>query len=111
MKKSLKILLGVAAFWPVFFLLCMLLGFTSLPYSAEPNALDPSLFLVIKIVAGVTAVLVLGQVAGYAIYITRSPRISQRGKFQYLALLVIGHFFTLPLIWRTIIWNGRFFTD
>lgn len=108
MNKNLKICLGALAFWPLAFLLGMLSATLVLQYSGEQLP-GPMAYTIGQVLFWITFAVVLAQLIGYAYYIIRADNISRMGKFQYLALLLVGHLFTLPLIWRTLVWQERFF--
>ena len=116
MKKSTKVLLGIATIWPVLylflFMLAMFLMFALIPSgpgsgNGEPGSvLFPLGFLTIFVLHILTIFGHMGLTVFYIIRVFKTERLDQNLKIMWTLLLFFFGFFAQPVFWYLYIWRG-----
>ena len=108
MKKSNKILLGLATLWPfvyiVFFFLFIFSAFIFSPV-AEGGASGSPLFAVFMTVHIFTMVWCLALLVFYMINVVKNDRVEKDMKILWLVLLPVSGLFAMPIYWYLYIWK------
>jgi hypothetical protein len=112
MKKSTKVLLGIASIWPVIYIPIFLLAVFSFvifggPPGKEPPAAFPLIFLVIFAVHMLTVFVTLGTKIFYIVNVFKNPKVEKDKQLMWVLLLVLAGLFAEPVYWYLNIWRDR----
>lgn len=113
MKKSSKILLGIATIWPIAYMIFFFTVVFSTIFSAPSDgsfervgALQ-SLLMVIFPLHILTMVLVMGLTIFYIVNVFRNDRVDKDKQVLWTAVLFFGSVIAMPIYWYLYIWSER----
>jgi heme/copper-type cytochrome/quinol oxidase subunit 2 len=112
MKKSTRILLGIATIWPIvymiFFFTVIFIAIFSASHdgSFEGSAL-PALLMVIFPLHILTVILVMGLTIFYIVNVFRNDRVDKDKQILWTILLFMGSIIVMPVYWYLYIWSER----
>ena len=112
MKKSKKVLLGVATAWPLLWLpIFMLVMFSTLIFSAPGGRPDPDVFpLALLFVLPVHFITVFGSIAlsiFYIVNVFRNKRVPKDQQVLWVVLLIMFGIVAEPIYWYLYIWKDE----
>jgi hypothetical protein len=109
MKKSTKVLLGIATFWPfVYIPLFTLAIFSTFLFSGpggQPNDAFPLIFLVILPLHMLTIFGSLALMVFYTVNVFRNPRVEKDKQVLWVVLLLVAGMMAAPVYWYLYIWR------
>jgi hypothetical protein len=109
MKKSSKILVGIATLWPflymVFFFLVVFSSVFFMNSSRGPESGPPLLFLVIFPLHLLTMLGIIGLSIFYIVNVFRNDRVDKDKKVLWAVVLFLGNMIAMPIYWYLYIWK------
>jgi hypothetical protein len=116
MKKSTKVLLGIATVWPILYMFLFMASILLLfafnagpPVSAPQNPGSPLLPLGVMGLFAVHLLTILGTLAltvFYVIRVFKTERLDQNLKIMWMLLLFFAGTLAQPVFWYLYIWRG-----
>ncbi len=113
MKRYKKILLGLATFWPLIYLIVFLVFFMFLFYSfaissqtnsSANNNLD-NIFLLIFPLHLITMIWIFALLIVYVIIIFRNERLVGDKQLLWIIIIFVGGILTMPFYWYIYVWK------
>lgn len=110
MKKSTKVLLGIASIWPFIYIPLFFLAIFSLViFGAPPGQKPPDSFpLIFLVIFPIHILSVFGMLAAKVYYIVnvfKNPRVEKDKQLMWVLLLVFAGMFAEPVYWYLNIWR------
>jgi len=106
MRKSTKLLIGIATLWP---LLYMVLFFGFMFYMIFPlwNGAEPDekLFFIIFPIHMLTMIVVVALEVFYIVNVFRNDRVNKDMKVLWAIVLFMGNMIAMPIYWFLYIWR------
>ena len=115
MKKSNKVLLGIATIWPILYMFLFMVGIFLMvmlaPNGGPPgrgpgSALIPFGFVAFLALHLLTIFGHMGLTVFYIIRVFKTERLDQNLKIMWTLLLFFVGFFAQPIFWYLYIWRG-----
>lgn len=115
MKKSNKILLGIATIWPFIYLgLFMIFVFSTIffarggmPDSGASEGGFPILFVLIFALHALTILWVWALIAFYIVNVFKNDRVEKDKKVLWAVVLFMGNMIVMPVYWYLYIWRDN----
>jgi len=112
MNRQTKIILGVASFWPLCWILILfaflfLMALTDELFQDDTARTHLFLLLPLYMLLVVTVLDILALLVIYAIDLIRNPGLDNEKKALWVAVLVLAPFFAMPAYWYLYVWVGR----
>lgn len=111
MKKSTKILLGIATIWPlvymIFFFTVVFSAILSAPRAGSfgRGGALPTLLTVIFPLHILTTILVMGLTIFYIVNVFRNDRVDKDKQVLWTIVLFMGNVIAMPIYWYLYIWG------
>jgi hypothetical protein len=121
MRKSSKILLGVATLWPLLYLAIFLVGwvammvfvFSQIPVSdnkvGAPAGEPPEAFvrgvLAFFVLHFLTILWMMGLLAIYIVNVFKNDRVTDDKKALWAVVIFLGNIIAMPIYWYLYIWR------
>lgn len=109
MKKSTKILLGLATLWPFLYLILFFIFFISLflfmPGSEGEESGPPFAFVVFIALHLFTMLWIMGLTVFYIVNIFRNDRVDKDKKVLWAVVIFMGNVIAMPIYWYLYIWK------
>lgn len=108
MSRSKKIILGIATFWPILYMVIFFLFVFSqffTVFSSSEFEGPPTGFLIIFGLHFLTIVLLFILLFIYVRNVFKNERISQDKKALWAVVLFFGNFIAMPIYWYLYIWK------
>jgi len=109
MKKSRKILLGIATIWPLFYILLFVIAlavtFLTIDQGASEDAAIPTLLMFIIPLHFLTIFLAIGMLIFYIVQAVRNERIPKDQKPLWVVALFFGSIIAMSVYWYIHIWK------
>ena len=109
MKKSTKILLGLATLWPFLYLILFFIFFFSLflfmPGPGGEESGPPFAFAVFIALHLLTMLWIMGLTAFYIVNIFRNDRVDKDKKVLWAVVIFMGNMIAMPIYWYLYIWK------
>lgn len=109
MKKSTKILLGLATLWPfAYMILFFLFIFSSIlfmPTAGGEQSEAPLFFVVLIPLHLLTMLWIMGLTVFYMVNVFRNDRVDKDKKVLWAVVIFMGSMFALPIYWYLYIWK------
>ena len=109
MKKSTKILLGLATLWPflymILFLVFILSSILFLPPGDGKESGPPFFFAVLIAVHLLTMLWIIGLTVFYIVNIFRNDRVEKDKKVLWAVVIFLGNMIAMPIYWYLYIWK------
>jgi hypothetical protein len=115
MKKSTKVLLGIATIWPILYMFLFVAAALLMVFLAQQggppdrgsgSVLFPFGFFVFFILHMLTIFGHMGLTVFYIIRVFKTERLDQNLKIMWTLLLFFVGFFAQPIFWYQHIWRG-----
>jgi hypothetical protein len=114
MKKSTKILLGIATIWPIVYMVFFFTVIFSTIFSMRSDVTFegsggamPTLFVAIFPLHILTVFLVMGLTIFYIVNVFRNDRVDKDKQILWTILLFMGSIIAMPIYWYLYIWSER----
>lgn len=109
MKKSLKILLGLATLWPfLYMILFFVFVFSSILFmpAAGADRSEPPMFLFVIFPLHILTMLwIMGLTVFYMVNVFRNDRVEKDKKVLWAVVLFMGNMIAMPIYWYLYIWR------
>ena len=109
MKKSNKVLLGIATIWPfiyiVLFMAFMLSTFFFMRGGAAEGGIVPGVMVAVFALHFLTIVWVWALIAFYMVNVFRNDRVDKDKKVLWAVVLFMGNMLVMPVYWYLYIWR------
>ena len=109
MKKSTKILLGLATLWPfLYMILFFLFIFSSILFMPGPGGGEsgPPFFFVVFIALHILTMLwIMGLTVFYMVNVFRNDRVDKDKKVLWAVVIFMGNMIAMPIYWYLYIWK------
>lgn len=104
MKKSTKVLLGIATIWPVLYMFLFMGVFMVSMFlrGGEPGAI----WAIIIPLHLLTMLGIIGLITFYMVNVFRNDRVSKDMKVLWAVVLFMGSPVAMPIYWYLYIWRG-----
>jgi hypothetical protein len=111
MKKSNKVLLGIASIWPFIYLPLFLLAVFSMVIFNGPGKQPPDAFpLIFLIILPIHLLTVFGALAlkiFYIVNVFRNPKVEKDKQLMWVLLLMLAGLVAEPVYWYLYIWSDK----
>lgn len=112
MKKSTKILLGIATIWPILWIPIFILAMFSTIFFSGPGAppdadVFPTVFLVVFPLHMLTVFGSLALSVFYIVNIFRNKRVEKDKQVLWVVLLLLAGMIAEPIYWYLFIWRDE----
>ncbi len=108
MKKTSKILLGVATLWPLVYVMLFFLLVASFFFAASRGPARggplPDLFFIIFPLHFLMMLLSMGLTVFYMVDVFRNERVNKDQKVLWAIVLFMGNMIAMPVYWYLYIW-------
>jgi hypothetical protein len=109
MKKSNKILLGLATLWPFVYMVIFFVAIGSLfifmPEQGEVEQGPPGIFLIIFPLHLLTMLWIMGLTIFYIVNVFRNDRVDKDKKVLWAVVIFMGNMIAMPIYWYLYIWR------
>ena len=109
MKKSTKILLGLATLWPfLYMILFFLFIFSSILFMPGPGGGEsglPFFFVVFIALHLLTMLWIMGLTVFYIVNVFRNDRVDKDKKALWAVVIFMGNMISMPIYWYLYIWK------
>jgi hypothetical protein len=107
LTRRAKIVLGLLTAWPVCYVF-LFFAYTYFWMFAQPPSREMPEFLgLVAAVHLLTAVLMLGLVAFYIVYLLKTPHVEPGRKAVWAVIILLGHGIGMPIFFLMHIWPDR----
>jgi hypothetical protein len=108
MKKSTKILVGLATLWPFFYMILFLFFIFSsilfMPAKGEESG-SPFFFAVFIAIHLLTMLWIMGLTVFYMVNVFRNDRVDKDKKVLWAVVIFMGNMIAMPVYWYLYIWK------
>jgi hypothetical protein len=109
MKKSIKILLGLATLWPflymILFFLFIFLSILFMPGRGGGESGPPFFFVVFIALHLLTMLWIMGLTVFYIVNVFRNDRVDKDKKVLWAVVIFLGNMIAMPIYWYLYIWK------
>lgn len=109
MKKSTKILLGLATLWPfvymILFFVFIFSAFMFMPQSGSEESGPPMFFVIIVPLHLLTMLWVMGLTVFYMVNIFRNDQVDKDKKVLWAVVIFMANLIAMPIYWYLYIWK------
>ena len=109
MKKSTKILLGLATLWPFIYMILFVAFVFSMilwaPSSEGQNSGVPLSFAVFMVFHVLTMLWMVGLTIIYMVDVFRNERVEKDYKVLWAVVIFMGNLFAMPIYWYLYLWR------
>jgi hypothetical protein len=115
MKKSTKVLLGIATIWPLIYLMLFIAFMLSLFFLMSSGAPAPGetggegalpiLPILLFSLHSLTILWVWALIAFYVVNVFKNDRVDKDKKALWAVVLFMGHMIAMPIYWYLYIWR------